>query len=652
VNWTASDPGQPATVQLLDVGEADRASFADLASPTVGEDGTPPNRGIDLRSVLLPSAVRQNSTWVMSQTPARVHTRLGNVDAMVSALVIAPIMADLAAILILRAGQGGTSQKGRMERLTRCRQTHEALGLSPEHIDPLLDPLLTRDQVVDTRRQLIESWADHPENVGARALAVLCVRLAEIYYRRARKDGTIERARVITSTSEPLLAATLRDWPSFVAYLGEQLATADASPVQIAPTHLPDKPPDTIEERIVAARAWWEALYSHVSSYSASARSLVHLLPPQWGAEEALHAPAAESDDVVEDETPRSFRDVLSAELVETIEKLWGFAVSPREPSALITQTRPFSIFRQILSPAAELWDEVFATCWNLSFERRTRHTLDELETSHDRYRRELDRLEAPVDDSLYRSLLAVGTGHDWLFERFVPGATFSVSVSETGEAEFELERREIDREAHAPVFEALRDVVSLELRRWLDLHIGRFLEHKWRLDLTTAADAYSTRYRGRGKAPTLKQALPDVLPAAELWFAADYGALTRFLGLDGPITESPRPSGRTLPRDLPDIRREVAAQLRQFARPRDTDERHLAYRLDHLAAKTDNVLTYWQAFGTPPPQTAIVMDRWTADRIFEADPETAYKHLLDALTAALRRRGHPAAEELAIPVT
>jgi hypothetical protein len=651
LTWSESDPGQPVTVQLLDVPESDRTTFAYLAPPAAREDGTLPNKGLDLRSVVLTSAVRQNSTWVMNQAPARVHTRLVNVDAMVCALVIAPIMADLAGILILRAGEGGSNHKARLERLTRCKQVHEALGISIDHIDRLLDPSLTRHQVVDGRRRLIESWADHAEDVGARALSVLCVRLADIYYRRARKDGTIERARVITSTSGPLLDATLRDWSTFVAYLGEQLATADASPVRISPTHLPEKPPGSIEQRIVAARDWWEALHAHISSYNQGAGSLVHLLPRQWGAEEARQAHAVAADDDAPEETPRGFRDVLSGELVDTIANLWAFTVSPRQPSTLITQTRPFSTFRQILSPAIELWDEVFATCWDLSFENHARRTLDELETSQQRHRRELERLGSPVDESLYRGLIAAGNGHDWLFERFVPTLTFSISVSETGQPKVESQWREIDRDVRVPVFEALRDVLSGELRRWLDLHIDRFLDNKWRLDLTTAADAYWTRYRGRGKAPTLKQALPDVLPTAERWFAADYGALARYVGLDGPITESPKPSERILPRDLPDIRSEVAAQLRQFARPRDTDERQLAYRLDEIAAKADNVLTYWQAFGTPPPRTATVVDQWTADRIFKADPDTAYKHFLDALTAALRRRGHPAAEELAIPV-
>jgi hypothetical protein len=650
VTWNATEPGQPARLQLLEVPNDDRDELACLSPPSVREDGATANKTLDLRSVLLGWAVRRDATWTMNQVPGSIYSQLANVDAMVCALVLAPVLGELAGILILRAGEGGTSHKARSELLVRCREAHEALGLLPDYIDPLLDPALERERVIEARRRLIEGWRQHPEDVGARALALLCVRLAQMYYRKARKDGTIERARVIGARSKPLLDATLREWPALVAYLGEQLAPADASPISIPATHLPDHPPEPVEERIAVARDWWEAFHAHFSAYDAQAKQLVRLVPSPWETADAQHEDDPGSNGVSARRT-RGHLDALPNDVVERMERLWGTAVLPRQPSILISETQPFSKFVQILQPAAQLWEEIFVSCWKLTFENYSRHTLDELEAAQERDRRALERLGAPVDPAVYRDLLTIGKGHAWLFERPGVSISFSISVSDTGDVNVEHEEDEVDRRARAPVFEALREVVSRELRRWLDRHVDHFLDGKWRLDLASAADAYWARFQGRGKAPTLKQALPDVLPAAERWFGADYGSLARSLLLEGPVTESPHASDRQLPAGLDAIRRDVARHMRRRARPRDMDARELAYRLHELAARTDAILTYWQAAGSAPPRSAVLGSgfSWIAERIFDSDADTAYQHLLDAVREALQRRQHQAASELAI---
>jgi hypothetical protein len=140
VTWPATEPGKPVTVRLLGVPDADCEALACLAPPSVRDDGTTPNKSLDLRSVLLGWAPRSDGTWTMNQFPGSVYSQLVNVDAMVCALVLVPVMGELAGILTLRAGEGGTTDKARGELLARCREAHEALGLVRDQIDPLLTP--------------------------------------------------------------------------------------------------------------------------------------------------------------------------------------------------------------------------------------------------------------------------------------------------------------------------------------------------------------------------------------------------------------------------------------------------------------------------------------------------------------------------------
>ena len=95
-------------------------------------------------------------------------------------------------------------------------------------------------------------------NTAARTIALLCAQLVQAYYSKARKDGTVQAARVITTTTKPLLDATLHDWASLISYLGEDLATADAQPVAIPETVLPPTPPEPIAKRLGVLRDWWQ----------------------------------------------------------------------------------------------------------------------------------------------------------------------------------------------------------------------------------------------------------------------------------------------------------------------------------------------------------------------------------------------------------
>ena len=236
-----------------------------------------------------------------------------------------------------------------------------------------------------------------------------------------------------------------------------------------------------------------------------------------------------------------------------------GMRCSSARTRTLITRSTSMR-FGQLLRPAIEVWEDFASTCWSLvSQVGRTRS----INWKHDTpscagsSRHSRPRLTSP-----YRKLCEAGRGHDWLFEQ--RGLVMSIAISlEEGASEVTTRDGRLLRGYVASAFVALRKIVDTHRRLWLEGHIDRMLDVMWRTDVGTAAGAYWTRFRGKGASPTIKQALPDVLGAAERWFNADYGALARLTGLSGPIAQSPTATRRQRPGNLPGLRCEVAAVLR-----------------------------------------------------------------------------------------
>jgi hypothetical protein len=632
-----SDEG-PQRVLLVGLREEDRRALARLPV-AVGEDGRPPSGGVDLTAIRLPELVRTDARWAMAVGGDRSYLELGSLDAVVCQRLLAPVLSELALVLRLRAGEGPRTPGGRADRLERCRNAHRALGFDVTLIDPLLDPSLDADGVVTARTALVESWATAAGDIGERALALLCAHLACVYYGKARKDGRIEAARVLNRGTTELLEATLGEWSALVAYLGEELAEADAAPIAIPELNLPAEAPPAVAGRLAALREWWQMYDARHAALQPGDRSLWGLVPTRWD--------YGNPDDADREGLDRR---ALGAELTARFEALWGWQVLDRYPQAFVRQPRPLAVVAELLEPAASFWDDLALTAWYLCFGRYSRRTLDELDEHQRDVRAELAELDAAVDESIYGELAQAGAGHRWLFEQAGPGVSISISVDEeSGEVTLEDEQLGGGGQPDGPaVFVALRDVISRHRRRWLDTSLHAHLDALWRRDVGTAAEAYWKRYQGRGRAPTLRQALPDIRGAARRWFGSDYGELARFLSLDGPITTSPTRSPRGLPDDLTDLRAEVAKALGSHGTPTD-DRRRRELNLYRLAGLAEQVLVAWQAAGSAPSRTGVMPASYGAivGQTLDCDLDTAYRYLLEATSGALERRGHPAAVDL-----
>jgi hypothetical protein len=641
IRLTAVDERGTMRVHLESMEPAERTSL-DLTTPEPDEDGRPKRKSLDLQALLMPVALRSDSTWVINQLPANAPVEQSSTDALVCALLLAPAMSDLAGILRLRAGHGPQTDEGRAGLLLRCRQAHDALGLRSDLVDPLLEPTLNREQVLAARRALILSWANHPEDLGARLMALLCAQLAQAYYSKARKDGTVQEARVINTRTRPLLDATLREWGRLVDYLGEGLSVADAQPIEVPDAALPSTPPEPVLERIEVLREWWQLYDARHAAQRPGDCGLGGLVPPRWDYtnphDERNGAQLGDSD---------LYRSALPSELVAQIERLWGSTVLPRVPSIVITEPRPFIRFRNLLQPAIDVWDDLATNCWSLCF-ANWGYPLDQMEERHAKLRRELDRLNAPVDVAMYRELCEAGRGHDWLFAPRGVTVTFAISLEEGVPTVSTGDDRPSASET-AATFLALRQVLDAHRRRWLDVHLDLMLDAIWRADLGNAARCYWKRFRGKGSPPTVKQALPDVLDAAQRWLNADFGALGRLTALQGPITQSPTATSRQLPSDLTSIRRDVATVLRTATRDSTREPREVSYRIDEVVSHVDQILAYWQASGAAPPRAAVFGSGYAFifDEFFGCDLEHGYHLLLEATRERLERAGHPAAADL-----
>jgi hypothetical protein len=178
----ASEAGQTLpsklTVSGLD-GGARQLLDQRLAPPPPPDRYRPASKAFARWAVELPRAVRLDSKFARSWASERTkRVELDSGAAMLIVLVIEPIMEALCQVLRVRSYEGPKKLKSRVEAIERCLEAHETLGIDPAGVRPLLEPRLDAAGVRDARSRLIELWAAHAADLGARAMALLCADLA------------------------------------------------------------------------------------------------------------------------------------------------------------------------------------------------------------------------------------------------------------------------------------------------------------------------------------------------------------------------------------------------------------------------------------------------------------------------------------------
>lgn len=636
----APEDGGPRKLEVHGLDPSERALLDErLPAPPPPDRRRPAAGRVTRWAIELPRAVRIDPRFSRGWAPETTNlVEFSDGSTMLFALVIDPILGELTEVFRVRSGEGPHTTKGRRGAVQRSIEAHETLGLDRARLSPILDPSLDANGVMRTRAALVESWAACPPDLGARAMALLCTRLAHRYYAKAKKDGTARRAQVITSTVEPLLKATLGEWEALLAYLGQSPAEPDARPLDLGELVLPPTPPEPVQERLTVAHDWFRDVFGHAHA------QLMPGSPSLWGLVPEVHV--FEQDDQRGSSrgyNPNRWETGLPTGMADQIRRLWGTTTLKRHPNVLVTEAHPETGFAVLLKPAAQFWEGISLTCWFLCFGPYSRTTLGGAQDYYQHALDELTDLGCPVEPKLFDDLIEAGEGADWLFEQASVGVSISISITEDYDVEIGEPAEGETNPGAAEMFLKLRDVNTKHRDRWIDQYLARYLDARWRRDLGIAGNDYRELHVGRGKPPTVKQAFPKLIRAANTWFGGDLSELARTLHLEGPVTEPMPRSHLELPADMRKVRQQVCDELGGKPDAEGAEYWPLRRRYE-LSQQVGDVLALWQASAELPPRTAFGRN-WLLKEAFPGDIEGGYLEYIGAIRNALRDVKHPAAD-------
>lgn len=594
----------------------------------------------------------------------RAAVRLDTPDAVAIWATLEPVMELLYLPLKLRSGYWlGDRRPDQMQKdWATVDATYGALAIDTGPLGVFKDgrrwATLSIEEVIAARQALVDAWGSAPTDVGERAIALLISRLVERYYQKA-KDGKAQRTKVMNKGLERALSGAFGgDWLALVRYLGEEVHPAEQIATAVEPTSLlvsgreravqaakatgvpveeigrmldaywggaADSP---VEQRVQVTREWWQAFDEFHARQAPGMPSLWGLLGDRF------------------EDTGQNFDDgrytrrgyqMLPPKLNARIEELWGTAVLPRWPEALVSEPYPHASFAETLGAGIAFWHEVALTCWFICEGPYSRTDIGGMPNHYDRQIKALEELGCPIDHTLFADLREA---EKKLTER--PASERDTTEHEVGgglSVAITISMGPTKKNG----FEHLRDVVTRYRRAWAEQHLERYLRGRWEQDLRVVGDSYHRHVADKGKPPTPKQFAKIAEQAANHWFGGDLAHVASALGLAAP---DPQHRRRLLPVD----RAAFVAQVRNFLggqrweeSPEDMDreERERRLRLSELAEHAPAAVQVWEATGERPPLKGASWARYRLETAFGPDIEAGWEQFVDAVEQAL---GEPSA--------
>jgi hypothetical protein len=326
--------------------------------------------------------------------------------------------------------------------------------------------------------------------------------------------------------------------------------------------------------------------------------------------------------------------ELLPTDLNERIERLWGTAVPPRWPQALVTEPYPQASFVETLGPGIEFWHGVALTCWFICEGRSSRTDIPGMPEYYDRQIKELEELGCPIDHRVFGDLREAekkltdrppdprDTSRRDLGNGITPSITVTMGATKKDG------------------FERLRDVLTRYRRVWTDQQLDRYLQSRWEQDLRGVGDVYHRHVADKGKPPTARQFAGPAKDVANRWFGGDLAPLANALGLpsrDSPSYDRMMPADRTAfvtrVRDLLG-----GARWKDLPAEMDRDERTRRHRLGQLADYAPLAVQVWEATGEPPRLKGTSWARFRVEAAFGEDTEAGWQTFISAVGRALQQ--------------
>ena len=667
--------------EVLDLQLAKRRTQTDVVTLRIDEE----ERTV-LAAVLAPEAQQARGVWYLPEShkallglveyghwadvqprfsisaadAQRASLALDTVDAIVIWAVLEPVLEALYLPIKLRSGYWlGDRRPDQMEKdWAAVQHTYSLLGVAQGPLELFVDGRrwagLQIEEVVDARRQLMDAWRNAPEDVGARAIALLVDPLVERYYKKA-KNGQAERTKVLNKGLERSLTAVYGgDWLAFLDYLGEQAhpaekistsvesttlvvsgdqerrekaAAATGVPVEeidaILSAYWGDAEGSPVEQRAEVMRRWWREFDEVHAAQSQED-------PSRWGLIGDRFEDAMQS---VEDGrfTPQAYRQ-LSAPLNEQIEQLWGTAVLPRWPEVLVSEPFPHAAFAEAFGPGASLWHEIALTCWFICEGPYSRTSVGGMPNYYEEQIKALEELGCPIDFDMFGELRDAEAK---LTDRPPdPGDTHETDLGDGLTISVTMTVGPGKKDG----FERLRNVVTRYRRAWAERHLESYLQARWGQDLRGTGDSYHRHVADKGRPPTRKQFAKLAAHGANLWFGGDLAALSSALRIPAP---DPQERRRLLPHDraafVEEVRKTLGGQRwAQSANDLDRKERERLMRLSDLAERSPGVVQMWEAMGEPPPLKGNGWARYRLEAAFGSDLEAGWATYIQAIGTVL----------------
>lgn len=405
-----------------------------------------------------------------------------------------------------------------------------------------------------TKLHLLEALGRQAnDQMGARYRASQVLSLITNYYKKAKSDGRIKRKHAVTKTLERALSGYWGgDWLGFLRYIGEEPHADEQIVVALPKIRLfvhevsngkelaAPQGPSIQEIKKIASVSWKQ------SAGVSLVEKRVELLCSYWDVFQAIHARQRSGMKalwgLVEDQrsvsfqkplydfNPELYRELLTPEMLSSIERLWGTIMFPQWPDRMVSETFPHALMADAFGVALNFWHGCALTAWFNCEGPWARVDISALENYYREAAVRLETLGTPLDPRMFKELIDANSSlgpvqpiyDETDTTEVMAGISISISFS-TG------------RGSRKGGFDKLTEIITRYRHKWTEQYLQNYLRARWESEVRGAERAYHTLASVKGTPPTLKQFAKAATVPTNHWFGGDVSCLYEAIGQESP---------------------------------------------------------------------------------------------------------------------